>query len=262
MTAEFEELASLARTTAQEAADLIVQMRVESVEIAGTKSSATDVVTRADLAAEDLIRRRLLTARPDDGFLGEEGDDIPSRSGVSWVVDPIDGTVNYLYGIPYYAVSIAAQIEQNSVVGVVNAPALGQEFVAMRGAGAWLNGVRIHTPPPPPLSAALVATGFGYEARIRDVQAKATALLLPQVRDIRRLGSCAIDLCAVASGALDAYVESGPNLWDYAAGSLIAEEAGAQFTAVPSVMEGRAVLLCASRERFTEFADVALACGY
>lgn len=256
-----QDLEALARATAAEAADLILTMRREAVDVAGTKSSATDVVTKADLASEKLIRERILAARPEDGFIGEEGDNIPSVSGVTWVVDPIDGTVNYLYGIPFYAVSIAAQIDGQTVVGVVNAPELTREYRAARGEGAFLNDVAINVPEPPPLSSALVATGFGYEATVREAQAKATAQMLPQVRDIRRMGSCALDICAVAEGSVDAYVETGPALWDYAAASLIADEAGAQFGTVPGI-NGRDVLLCASRFGFTEFSEMALACGF
>lgn len=257
----YEEIEALARATAAEAAHLILRMRHEAVDIAGTKSSATDVVTKADLASEKLIRDRILDARPGDGFVGEEGDDIASTTGVTWVVDPIDGTVNYLYGIPFYAVSIAAQVDGQTVVGVVRAPALEREYCAVRERGAFVNGVAIHTPPPPPLSSSLVATGFGYESSVRAAQAKAAAALLPQVRDIRRLGSCALDICGVAEGTVDAYVETGPSIWDYAAASLIAEEAGARFGIEPGARD-RDVLLCASRAGFTEFADMALACGF
>lgn len=258
---DLEALAELARETAAAAAHLVHTMRDEAVDVAGTKSSATDVVTRADLASEALIRERLLSARPEDGFIGEEGDDVASSSGVTWVVDPIDGTVNYLYGIPQYAVSIAAQVESRTVVGVVRAPVLGQEFWAVRGGGAFEGGAALRATDSFDLSAALVATGFGYEARIRQAQARAVATLLPQVRDIRRIGSCALDICAVAQGAVDAYVESGPNLWDHAAASLIAEEAGARFV-VESSASGRDLLLCAPRAKFEEFAALVRQCEF
>lgn len=260
-TFDLDELASLARRTAEEAAELIQRMREEAVHVAATKSSATDVVTRADLASEALIRERLLTARPEDGFIGEEGGDITSSSGVTWVVDPIDGTVNYLYGLPHYAVSIAAQVDGETVVGVVRAPVLRHEFWAVRGGGAFLGNEKLQAPDSFDLAAALVATGFGYQASIRQAQARATAALLPQVRDIRRLGSCALDICAVAQGVVDAYVESGPNLWDYAAASLIAEEAGAHFALAPSAT-GRDLLLCAPRAVFADFAELAESCEF
>lgn len=258
---DLRELAALARATAAEASDLIQRMRSEAVDVAGTKSSATDVVTRADLASEALIRERLLGARPADGFIGEEGDAIASSSGVTWVVDPIDGTVNYLYGIPHYAVSIAAQVESRTVVGVVRAPVLAQEFWAAQGEGAFVDGTPLRATASFDLSSALVATGFGYEASIRQAQARATAELLPQVRDIRRLGSCALDICAVAQGTVDAYVESGPNLWDHAAASLIAQEAGAHFEVQRSA-SGRDLLVCAPSERFEEFVALVRRCGF
>ena len=256
-----EALSSLARRTAAEAADLVRTMRAETVDVAGTKSSATDVVTRADLASEALIRERLLGERPTDGFIGEEGDDIVSASGVTWVVDPIDGTVNYLYGIPQYAVSIAAQVDGETVVGVVRAPVLAQEFWAIRGAVAFEADTALQATDDLDLSSALVATGFGYEATIRRQQARATAALLPEVRDIRRMGSCALDICAVAQGTVDAYVETGPRLWDHAAASLIAEEAGARF-AVERSASGRDLLMCAGRGSFADFEALVRRCEF
>ncbi|MGN6160493.1 MAG: inositol monophosphatase family protein, partial [Marmoricola sp.] len=254
------ELAALARATAAEAADLVQAMRAEAVDIAGTKSSATDVVTRADLASEALIRRRLVEARPGDGFIGEEGDDVASSTGVTWVVDPIDGTVNYLYGLPHYAVSIAAQVAGATVVGVVRAPILGLEFWATRDGGSFEGSTPLRSTSTVELPSALVATGFGYETAVRESQARAVAALLPAVRDIRRNGSCALDICAVAQGAVDAYVESGPHLWDHAAASLIATEAGACFTAEPG-SGGRDLLLCAPEAVFADFAELAHRCG-
>lgn len=258
---DLAELSDLARRTAVEAAALIQRMRTEAVDVAGTKSSDTDVVTRADLASEDLIRERILTARPDDGFVGEEGDDVGSTSGVTWVVDPIDGTVNYLYGLPHYAVSIAAQIASQTVIGVVRAPVLGAEYWAVRGRGSFRGDTRLRVRQGSAWSAALVATGFGYEAAIRERQGRAVAALLPQIRDIRRLGSCALDICAVAEGTVDAYVESGPNLWDHAAAALVAQEAGARFEVQPSA-SGRELLLCAPSEGFAAFEALAHACDF
>lgn len=258
---DLAELSRLARRTAAEAADLIQRMRAEAVDVAGTKSSATDVVTRADLASEALIRERILAARPDDGFIGEEGEDVSSTSAVTWVVDPIDGTVNYLYGLPHYAVSIAAQVASETVVGVVRAPVLGAEFWSVRGGGSYLGDVRLRIQPTTDWSAALVATGFGYQAAIREQQGRAVAALLPQVRDIRRLGSCALDICAVAHGSVDAYVESGPNLWDHAAAALVAQEAGARFE-VRASTTGRDLLLCAPTEGFDAFAALAETCAF
>lgn len=261
MSEDYQALLDLARGVAAEAASLIEQMRSVAVEVAGTKSSVTDVVTRADLASERLIRERILAVRPTDGFIGEEGRDVVSSSGVTWVADPIDGTVNYLYGIPYYAVSIAAQVEGTSVAAVVRAPALGKEYRAVRGGGACVNDREAGCSSTGDWESALVATGFGYEASVRESQARATAALLPQVRDIRRLGSCALDICAVATGAIDAYVESGPHLWDHAAASLIAQEAGARFELVASTT-GRDLLVCAPASSFDTFLELVNRCGF
>ncbi len=256
-----QELLDLAIATAREAGDLVERLRREGVEVADTKSSPNDVVTFADQASEDLIRRRLLEARPEDGLVGEEGLDVASGSGVSWVVDPIDGTVNYLYGIPQYAVSIAATVEGEVVAGVVLNPAADLEYVAALGGGATCNGEPLRVRDVPPLTQALVATGFGYEAAIREQQARTVARMLPRVRDIRRQGSCSLDLCAVAAGQVDAYVEEGPNVWDHAAGGLVAREAGATFE-VWTTSGGRDLVLCAPAGGWEAFTDLVVACGF
>jgi myo-inositol-1(or 4)-monophosphatase len=261
------ELRDLALATAREAGDLVLRLRDDGVEVAGTKSSEIDIVTRADQAAEALIRERLLGARPDDGMLGEEGDDVRGTSGVIWIVDPIDGTVNYLYGHPHFAVSIAAEVGGEIVTGVVVAPALGLEYVAVLGAGATCNGrpVRprrtVPMPPMPPMAQRLVATGFSYEQPARAREATYVSRLLPRVRDIRRQGSCALDLCGVAAGTLDAYVEEGPHIWDHAAAGLVVLEAGGilEVTRSPG---GKRLLICAPREGFAEFRDVVVESGY
>jgi myo-inositol-1(or 4)-monophosphatase len=253
------DLLALALETAREAGRLVAGMRERGVEVAGTKSSPIDVVTEADRACEDLIRERLLGARPADGFLGEEGDDVAGTSGFRWIVDPIDGTVNYLYGLPHYAVSIAVARGDEVVAGVVHSPVLGLEYAATLGAGATRNGVPVEVRPWPPLEQALIGTGFGYETEVRARQARAMARMLPRVRDIRRLGSCALDLCAVASGQLDGYVEEGPHLWDYAAGGLIAIEAGAELEIWSSVV-GHDVVVCAPMLGWSEFSGLVLAC--
>lgn len=256
-----QELLGLAAATAREAGELVVRLRHEGVEVADTKSSPVDVVTAADRASEDLIRGRLLAARPEDGFVGEEGLDVVSRSGVTWVVDPIDGTVNYLYGIPQYAVSIAAAVDGEVVAGVVRNPASDLEYVATYGGGARCNGEPIRVRDVPPLDQALVATGFPYEADIREGQARTVGRMLSRVRDIRRQGSCALDLCAVAAGLLDGYVEVGPYVWDHAAGGLIAREAGATFE-VWTTQGGRELVVCAPAGGWHAFADLVLACGF
>ena len=260
------DLLALAVTTAREAGELVRSMRTSGVDVAATKSSPTDVVTEADRTCEELIRKRLLGARPEDGFIGEEsagveGGDIASRSGVTWIVDPIDGTVNYLYGLPQYAVSIAAARDGQVVAGVVHGPDLEEEYVATLGGGATRNGVPLQVRSTPPLAQALVSTGFSYETAIRARQAFAVALMLPQVRDIRRRGSCALDLCAVAAGLSDGYVEEGPNTWDYAAGGLVATEAGATFEVWPTAAD-RELVVCAPTPGWADFEVLVRACGF
>jgi myo-inositol-1(or 4)-monophosphatase len=201
-------------------------------EVAGTKSSPTDVVTEMDRAAEELITRRLLAQRPGDAILGEEGGE-SGEGRVRWIVDPLDGTVNYLYGLADWAVSIAAEVDGTVVAGVVTAPARNEVCTATAGGGAWLRAgdgppVALRCNTGVALAEALVATGFGYAAARRKVQGEVVAALLPRVRDIRRGGSCAVDLCSVAAGRVDAFYERGVNYWDYAAGGLIATEAGAR----------------------------------
>ena len=228
------------------AAGRLLTGRRGRAEVVATKSSPTDVVTEADRAAETLIRDLIGAVRPGDRILGEEGGEVGPRSrpsGVRWIVDPLDGTVNYLYGLPDWAVSIAAEVRGTVVAGAVFVPRRDELFTAERGRGAWLSSnaldPRGEDAAPPvklacnqgvPLGQALVATGFGYEAGRRVVQGEVLRGVLPRVRDIRRGGSAAVDLCSVASGSADAYYERGVNLWDIAAGSLIAIEAGAQVT--------------------------------
>jgi myo-inositol-1(or 4)-monophosphatase len=218
-------------------------------------------VTRADQAAEALVKERLLGARPDDGMLGEEGDDLRGRSGVVWIVDPIDGTVNYLYGHPHFAVSIAAEVDGEVVAGVVVAPALGLEYVATLGGGATCNGRPIHPRPTVPMGERLVATGFSYEQAARTREAAYIARLLPRVRDLRRLGSCALDLCGVASGTLDAYVEEGPHIWDHAAAGLVVLEAGGILELTRSPGDKR-LLICAPEDGFAQFRAAVVEAGF
>jgi myo-inositol-1(or 4)-monophosphatase len=247
------ELLVIAVGAALEAGQLLAS-KEGRVEVAATKSSPTDVVTEMDGRAEELIRARILVARPDDAILGEEGGQVDGAvDGVDaparWVVDPLDGTVNYLYGLHDWAVSIAAEVAGEIVAGAVYVPMRGELFTAVRGEGAWLESTRGSQPPGGPgeagipdstferiplrcrpgvpLDQALVATGFGYRAERRTVQGEVVAALLPRIRDIRRNGVASVDLCAVAAGRLDGYYERGLNYWDYAAGALIAAEAGA-----------------------------------
>ncbi len=258
-------LLELAHATAREAGELITRMYAEGVSVADTKSSPTDVVTQADRACEQLIRDRLLGSRPDDGFIGEESDDTSSSSGVVWIVDPIDGTVNYLYGLPQHAVSIAAAVDGVVVAGVVLAPAAGLEYAATLGGGAQRNGVllprRGTARPLPPISQTLVATGFGYEAVLRRHQAACVGRMLPQVRDIRRIGSCALDVCAVAAGECDAYAEEGTHVWDHAAAGLVARECGVT-TEVWATPRGNELLVCAPEDTWAEFSQLVRSCGF
>ncbi|MDJ0377622.1 inositol monophosphatase family protein [Cryobacterium sp. PH31-L1] len=256
------ELLDLARTIALTAGALAHRRRVEGVEIAASKSSPEDIVTAADREVELLIRGLLADARPNDGFYGEESDATGGTSGLTWVVDPIDGTVNYLYGIPFYAVSIAVvqgepdPASWTALAGAVVNPALGEVFTASAGAGAWLGDARLHVNHDVPLSLALAGTGFGYEASRRVWQANVVGGLIGQVRDIRRIGSAALDLCSVACGRLDLYFERGLNPWDHAAGALIAREAGARVGALQADAEGRDLLIAAAPSLYDQFEPV------
>ena len=265
------DLLELAVGTAREAGELVARRRAEApVRVAATKSSPTDVVTASDTAAEKLIRERLQDARPDDAFLGEEGDEETGTSGVRWVIDPIDGTVNFLYGLPAYAVSIAAERDGEVVAGVVLNAVTGTEFVAHladgagAGAGAGVatrNGEPIAVRGPAPLSHRLVATGFSYDPGVREIQARAMVHFLPRIRDIRRIGSSALDLCHVGEGAVDAYVEEGVNYWDHAAAGLIARLAGAR-TVVTRGVGGLDLLVCAPAHGFDEFLEAVQVAGF
>ncbi|MEU1312642.1 inositol monophosphatase family protein [Streptomyces cinnamoneus] len=221
------ELLAVALEAAERAGALLKDGRPADLGVASTKTSPIDVVTEMDIAAEKLITTFLAERRPQDGLLGEEGTSSEGTSGVRWVIDPVDGTVNYLYGLPAWAVSIAAEIDGEAVVGVVTAPVRGETYRAVRGEGAFLGDRRLRCRPAAPFAQALLGTGFGYLTDRRAAQGEVLRALLPEVRDIRRSGSAAIDLCDVACGRLDAYYERGLNPWDHAAGALIAREAGA-----------------------------------
>ncbi|MFB6811835.1 inositol monophosphatase family protein [Streptomyces sp. NPDC056387] len=221
------ELLDVALDAARQAGELLRDGRPADLAVAATKSSPIDVVTEMDIAAEKLITGVLAGRRPDDGLLGEEGADSPGTSGVRWVVDPLDGTVNYLYGLPSWSVSIAAEHGGETVVGVVAAPMRRETYHAVLGGGAWLDGARLACRAAAPLDQALVGTGFAYLQARKEQQAVVAQKVIPRVRDIRRGGSAALDLSDVAAGRLDAYYERGLNPWDLAAGELIAREAGA-----------------------------------
>jgi myo-inositol-1(or 4)-monophosphatase len=261
-----DELLALAREVGREAADFVQRSRPTGrVDVAATKSSPTDDVTEIDRACEELIRARILTSRPDDGFVGEEGHDVPGTSGVEWIVDPIDGTVNFVYGIPAYAVSIAAAVDGDVVAGYVVNVVSGEEWAAVHGEGAWqLDGDHRHrltSPEPPVLAHLLVGTGFHYVPEIRAKQAAAVARLLPQVRDIRRTGSAALNLSELAAGRLDAFVEQGLNAWDLAAGGLVATEAGLVVSGLDGEPDERLVM-AAHPAIAEEYFALVRACGF
>lgn len=261
MAAGDEELRDLAVDVALEAAALVRERRRGIVRVAEIKTSPTDVVTEADRAVEELIRRRLLGARPHDGFLGEEGGGESSTSGVTWVVDPIDGTVNFLYDLPQYAVSVAASRDGVVVAGSVVNVVPGEVFSAVLGGGATCDGRPLRVRDVVPLELRLVATGFSYVAATRTVQAAAVARLLSTVRDVRRMGSAALDLCALAAGRIDAYVEEGLHPWDLAAGGLVATEAGARLVSLPGA-GGRDCVVCAPGDGFDDFHALVERCGF
>ncbi len=256
------ELLALARKTALTAGNLAERRRAEGVEIAASKSSPEDIVTQADRETEVLIRQLLAKARPNDGFFGEESDATPGSSGLTWVVDPIDGTVNYLYGIPAYAVSIAVvegdpdPATWSTLAGAVVNPALGELYTAAAGAGSHAGDRLLQVNTDVPVALALVGTGFGYEASRRQWQAEVLRGLIGRVRDIRRMGSAALDLCSVAEGRLDLYFERGLSPWDHAAGALIAREAGAKVGAFGAAREGRDLLIAGAPDLYTQFEPI------
>jgi len=228
------ELLALAERAARAAGELLRErVAIEATGLA-YKSSATDPVSDADRDAEAGILRLLHAERPDDAVLGEEGAAAGGSSGLRWVIDPLDGTVNFLYGQPAFAVSIACEDEQGTLVGVVHQPLTGETFSAIRGGGARLDGAPIAVNRPESLARALVATGFSYEPSRRALQGAIAARLLPQVRDVRRAGSAALDLAWVACGRLDGYYEHGLNEWDWAAGALLVREAGGAVRRLPA----------------------------
>jgi myo-inositol-1(or 4)-monophosphatase len=241
------ELLTLAEDMAREAGRLIVDERPRHLGVASTKTSATDIVTEMDQRAEQLLVDRITAARPHDGILGEEGAAHEGTSGVTWVVDPIDGTVNYLYEIPAYAVSVAARVADHVVAGAVVNPVSGEVWTALHGEGAWLDGRRLELGEAPTLSMALVATGFGYDPRRRARQAQVLEVILPLVRDVRRVGAASLDLCALATGRVDAYYEQGLKPWDLAAGGLIAAEAGATVTGLHGRPAGEPLVVAARK---------------
>lgn len=247
-----EQLRALARDLARAAGAVLAEHRRGVVTVARTKSSGTDVVTAADLASERELRRLLALARPDDGVLGEEEGSVVGSSGLTWVVDPLDGTVNYLYDTGTWSVSVAVVTgppdpeHWQVLAGAVHDVERDQMYSASLGGGADLDGTRLQASGCDRLDACLLSTGFAYDAQVRAEQARAVALLLPQVRDIRRIGSAAVDLCMVGAGRLDAHVERGLNPWDHAAGGLVATESGAVVTGRDGRRPGAGLLVAAA----------------
>jgi len=244
------ELLSLAIDLVHGAAVGIAEQRAAAVTSIETKSTPTDPVTAADRAAEQFVVEGLAAARPGDLVLGEEGGFRPvgaaaAPDAVRWLLDPIDGTVNFVYDIPAYAVSLAAEVDGAVVAGVVRNVVTGEEWTAVRGGGAWRDGNRLRGSAVTSPGSALVGTGFGYAPERRREQAEVLLRILPEIRDIRRIGSAALDLCAAAEGRLDAYYERGLNPWDRAAGGLIAEEAGLLVTGLRGAGPGEQMTLAA-----------------
>ena len=204
----------------------VVDARGRTGLAVSSKSTLTDLVTEADRASERWLAERIVALRPADAILGEEGAAADGTTGGRWLLDPIDGTINYVLGLPHYAVSVAAEVDGQVLAAAVCNVVSGEVFHARRSGGAFLRDVRLSGPRAVPLARAVVGTGFGYDAQRRARQGAVLARLLPLVADIRRLGSASLDLCAVAAGRLDAYFEAGLQPWDYAAGVLIATEAG------------------------------------
>jgi myo-inositol-1(or 4)-monophosphatase len=259
------DLLALAVATARAAADLVRERAAGVVEVAATKSTATDVVTEADRDTEALIRRLISQERPEDAFFGEEGEETLGTSGVRWIVDPIDGTVNFLYGLPSYAVSIAAEYAGEVVAGAVVDVPRGTLYAAFRqpdgSAAAVKDGEPIGVRQPAELAQRLIATGFSYDAELRRVQAEALVRLLPVVRDVRRIGSAALDICGVAEGTLDGYLEEGLHLWDHAAAGLVAEAAGARWEATTGI-GGRRFVIVAPAHGYDELRKAAVQAGF
>jgi myo-inositol-1(or 4)-monophosphatase len=246
---DLEELLQIATTVARSAGELLLDGLHRARTSVRTKSSRTDMVTEMDLASESLITASLHRQRPGDAIVGEEGARREGTTAVRWVVDPLDGTTNYLYGWPAFAVSIAAEVDDLVAVGVVHDPSHGETFAALRGRGAWLSSAREGRAAPtdgeevptslgagttrlqvgaaPALGDALIGTGFNYDANLRSHQAEVLTHVLPVVRDVRRAGAAALDLCWIAAGRLDGFFEAGLQPWDWAAGALVARESGA-----------------------------------
>ena len=249
MSADLE----LAQRAARAAGELLMARFGRPAEGLDSKTTATDLVSDADREAERAIRELLEAERPDDGLLAEEGSRSAADSGRRWVVDPLDGTVNFLFGIPHFCVSVALEDAEGAAVGVVHDPARRETFTALRGGGAELDGAPIRISGCDSLERAMVATGFSYSRERRAVQAELLTRVLPSVRDIRRAGAAALDLAWLAGGRLDAYYEEGLQPWDWAAGRLLVHEAGGASEELPGEPPG---LAAASPELLPELVSL------
>ncbi|QGF25139.1 inositol monophosphatase [Raineyella fluvialis] len=261
------ELHRLALTVAEEGARMAREMREAGVAIADRKTSIADIVTEADRAVETAIRDAIARVRPQDGFLGEETDEAGSASGLTWVVDPIDGTVNYAYGIPAWAVSVAVvegdpdPATWTGLAGVVVNPSGGETWEAYRGGGARLNGRTLRIAKETELARTLVGTGFGYLPERRMAQARVVTQLLGTVRDIRRAGAASLDICSVAAQRLDAYYEMGLHPWDLAGGTIVALEAGAHVSGLRGAGPGESFYLACNPVIAGPLLDLLIASG-
>jgi myo-inositol-1(or 4)-monophosphatase len=252
------QLSALAEQAARAAGGLLRERFEAGGERAtGSKSSATDPVSEADRAAERAIREIIATARPEDAILGEEGGETQEGAGLRWIVDPLDGTVNFLFGVPQWCVSVAVHDDDGGIVGVVFDPLRDEIFIGEREAGSpTLNGVEVRGSEQAELATALVATGFAYDAGVRERQAQVLARLLPRVRDVRRMGSAALDLAWTAAGRYDAFYERGVQLWDIAAGTVLCEAAGLQVRAIEASADAPAGVLVAPAALIDALADI------
>ncbi|MDQ3958147.1 MAG: inositol monophosphatase [Actinomycetota bacterium] len=250
------DLLDLAVHAAHEAGRLLARRFASAPTGVRTKSTSTDLVSDADTEAERAILDVIRAARPGDGWLGEEGAAGESRSGLTWVVDPLDGTVNYLFRIPVWAVSIAVDDGDGTLAGVVHDPLRGETFSATRGGGAFLNGDRISVRETEDLETSLIGTGFAYDRATRAAQAEVVARVLPRVRDVRRAGSAALDLCSVACGRFDGFYEANMERWDKAAGILLVEEAGGVTSTLPNPVAGSDGVVAAGPALHPQLADL------
>lgn len=258
-----DDLLALARPVALEVATRLVAAvdgETDGPKVS-SKSGATDLVTGLDRWAEQHIVERLLGARPDDGVIGEEGASVDGTSGVQWCIDPIDGTVNFVHGLPGFCVSIAAQVEGRSIAAVVASPLHHDVFTATLGGGARRNDRPIRCADPDGLALSVIGTGFGYDPDRRRRQADVLARVIGDIADIRRGGAAALDLCTVGCGRLDGYWEAGLNAWDHAGGALVATEAGARVAGLDGAPPSEAVILAAPPSIWDELRDLLVAAG-